>query len=426
MTTEVKEKNNATLAGKLKPSQKEFIDHGITGPNGEKLEFNEKMAELIDAYKEKKRKTQENKVQITSKLERINQYNAQINEIIKSIATDSEQLVELNNQEIKDEIDKLKQIDEVNQKLVEENAETTKVNEKLTKENSELEEKITALEEGSEALQNIVSEKDDELISLKADFNKSSEKINDLIEEKTRLVNAHITAIDTKNTEINNLTVAVEDHKRDIAKKDNEIANLQQSLNHKEEQLGELNKNIEKAESDKVFLQEQLKELQEQVKQLRLDINAKDKVIKNKDITITNKDTQINDKVDENKTLVETVNKKDNKIKDLNQNIKDLQAEHEKKLEATTKKFEAKIEEDADRHSKELALIQQENARINTELMELQESVEKDYVKVEDYNKVSKSYKELVEQHNHVIAELRKKKIIDEKGNFIAEKSTNK
>ena len=80
MTTEIiKEKNNATLSGKVKPSQKVYIDEAMTG------EFNEKLAELIEAHKEMKRKEQSNKVQITNKLAKINQYNDSINEIIKSI-----------------------------------------------------------------------------------------------------------------------------------------------------------------------------------------------------------------------------------------------------------------------------------------------------------------------------------------------------
>ena len=53
MTTEIiKEKNNATLSGKVKPSQKVYIDEAMTG------EFNEKLAELIEAHKEMKRKEQ--------------------------------------------------------------------------------------------------------------------------------------------------------------------------------------------------------------------------------------------------------------------------------------------------------------------------------------------------------------------------------
>ena len=80
-----------------------------------------------------------------------------------------------------------------------------------------------------------------------------------------------------------------------------------------------------------------------------------------------------------------------------------------------------------------MALIQQENARINTELMELQESVEKDYVKQEEYNhleerltKASNTYKELLEKHNGVLQELKKNDLLDDKGNLITNKSTNK
>ena len=80
-----------------------------------------------------------------------------------------------------------------------------------------------------------------------------------------------------------------------------------------------------------------------------------------------------------------------------------------------------------------MALIQQENARINTELMELQESVEKDYVKQEEYNhleerltKASNTYKELLEKHNGVLQELKKNNLLDNKGNLITNKSTNK
>ena len=108
MTTQVKEKNSETLGGKVKPSQKEYVDHAITGPNGEKLEFNEKIALLIKAYKEQVEKSQENKIQIGKQLERVKQYNEQIAEIMKAIARDSEQLVELNNEEIGGRIEELK------------------------------------------------------------------------------------------------------------------------------------------------------------------------------------------------------------------------------------------------------------------------------------------------------------------------------
>ena len=87
---------------RLSQALKVYIDEAMTG------EFNEKLAELIEAHKEMKRKKQANKVQITNKLEKINQYNDSINEIIKSIALDSEQLVELNIENVNTKIDELK------------------------------------------------------------------------------------------------------------------------------------------------------------------------------------------------------------------------------------------------------------------------------------------------------------------------------
>ena len=125
MTDNIKEKNNALLSGKVKPSQKEYIEEAIVGENNKKLEFNEKIGLLIRAYKEMKRREEENKVQISSKLAKINQYNDSINEIIKSIALDSEHLVELNNEGISDRIEELKSLNEINQSLIGKNNELT-------------------------------------------------------------------------------------------------------------------------------------------------------------------------------------------------------------------------------------------------------------------------------------------------------------
>ena len=141
MTTEIiKEKNNATLSGKVKPSQKVYIDEAMTG------EFNEKLAELIEAHKEMKRKKQANKVQITNKLEKINQYNDSINEIIKSIALDSEQLVELNIENVNTKIDELKSLDEENKNLQKQHDEICKEKDQLLEENNELKEQVVTLE----------------------------------------------------------------------------------------------------------------------------------------------------------------------------------------------------------------------------------------------------------------------------------------
>ena len=73
-----------------------------------------------------------------------------------------------------------------------------------------------------------------------------------------------------------------------------------------------------------------------------------------------------------------------------------------------------------------MALIQQQNAAINTQLMELQDSVANDYIKLEEYNqlqerftKSSNAYKELLEKHNGVIQTLKDNKLLDDKGNLI-------
>ena len=139
-------------------------------------EFNEKLAELIEAHKEMKRKKQANKVQITNKLEKINQYNDSINEIIKSIALDSEQLVELNIENVNTKIDELKSLDEENKNLQKQHDEICKEKDQLLEENNELKEQVVTLEGNTNELKITMKEKEKELIDLKTEYNKNKSR----------------------------------------------------------------------------------------------------------------------------------------------------------------------------------------------------------------------------------------------------------